>query len=277
MNSPIEHRRECARHERAISSLGDRTGAPLVEARRLFAREFAPLELVAKVRSYLSLVTVRNVRAAVRRKKRVVNPLETPMRDLTSPIKSNRFTAELERLWDERPRTAYWRLARSCPGEFVKVLDSLIGSFVPRLTNATRMLKKQLRADGVGVWVSAGCLAEFARIASLAAARTRQGDESYESCLRREIVTHSRFIREWTSSDEKFDPTRGELISMARRFALPRAWRVSEAVASVRVRGQTAAGASGALLALREEGCRGRGRGEAVARLRPRGIPKNPH
>jgi hypothetical protein len=68
MNSPIEHRREGARHERAISSLGDRTGAPLVEARRLFARGFAPLELVAKVRSYLSLLTVRNVRAAVRRK-----------------------------------------------------------------------------------------------------------------------------------------------------------------------------------------------------------------
>jgi hypothetical protein len=157
------------------------------------------------------------------------------MHALTSPIKLNRFTAELERLWDERPRTAYWRLARSCPGKFVKGLDSLIGFFVPKLTNATRMLKEQLRVDGVGVWVSAGCLAEFARIASLAAARTRQGDESYESCLRREIVTHSRFIREWTSSDEKFDPTRGELISIARRYALPRAWRVSEAVASVRV------------------------------------------
>jgi hypothetical protein len=183
MNSPIEHRREGARHERAISSLGDRTGAPL----------------------------------------------------------------------------------------FVKVLDSLIGSFVPKLTNATRMLKEQLRADGVGVWVSAGCLAEFARIASLAAARTRQGDESYESCLRREIVTHSRFIREWTSSDEKFDPTRGELISIARRFALPRAWRVSEAVASVR--GQTAAGASDALLAVGKKAAEV----VAVARPRPRGIPKNTH
>jgi hypothetical protein len=222
MNSPIEHRREGARHERAISSLGDRTGAPLVEARRLVMH-------------------------------------------LTSPIKSNRFTAELERLWDERPRTAYWS------GEFVKVLDSLIGSFVPKLSNATRMLKEQLRADGVGVWVSAGCLAEFARIASLAAARTRLGDESYESCLRREIVTHSRFIREWTSSDEKFDPTRGELISVARRFALPRAWRVTEAVASVR--GQTAAGASDALLAVGKKAAEV----VAVARPRPRGISKNTH
>jgi hypothetical protein len=228
MNSPIEHRREGARHERAISSLGDRTGAPLVEARRLVMH-------------------------------------------LTSPIKPNRFTAELERLWDERPRTAYWRLARSCPGEFVKVLDSLIGSFVPKLTNATRMLKEQLRADGVGVWVSAGCLAEFARIASLAATRTRLVDESYESCLRREIATHSRFIREWTSSDEKFDPTRGELISIARRFALPRAWRVTEAVASVR--GQTAAGASDALLAVGKKAAEV----VAVARPRPRRIPKNTH
>jgi len=99
------------------------------------------------------------------------------------------------------------------------------------------MLKEQLWADGVRVWVSAGFLAELARIASVAAARTRQADEPYEACLRREIVIRSRFIREWTSSDKKFDQTQwGELVAIARRYALPRPWKLSEAVASVRGR-----------------------------------------
>lgn len=159
------------------------------------------------------------------------------MHDLTAPIKSKRFADELERLWQTRPGTLYRRLARRYPGEFMKLLDSAIDSFVPRFTNATRMLKEQLSAEGVSVWVSAGCLAEFARIASVAAARTRQTDEPYGSCLRREIVTRSRFIREWTSSDKKFDQTQwGELVSIARRYALPRSWKLSEAVASVRGR-----------------------------------------
>lgn len=117
----------------------------------------------------------------------------------------------------------------------MKLLDSAIDFFVPKFTSATRMLKEQLSAEGVSVRVSTGCLAEFARIASAAAARTRQADEPYGACLRREIVTPCRFIREWTSSDKTFDRTEwGEFVSIARKYALPRPWRVSEAVASVR-------------------------------------------
>jgi len=135
----------------------------------------------------------------------------------------------------ERLRTLYRRLTRRYPRDFMKLLDSAIDFFVPKFTSATRMLKEQLSAEGVSVRVSAGCLAEFARIASAAAARTRQADEPYGACLRREIVTPCRFIREWTSSDKTFDPTEwGEFVSIARKYALPRLWRVSEAVASVR-------------------------------------------
>jgi hypothetical protein len=63
-----ERDKEAVRHERAIRSLHDRTGAPLPEVRRLFAHEFSRLELGAKVRSYLSVLTVSNVRAMLRRK-----------------------------------------------------------------------------------------------------------------------------------------------------------------------------------------------------------------
>jgi hypothetical protein len=68
MSAPLERGNESARDERAISSLRDGSGAPLVEVRRLFAQEFSRLELGAKVRSYLSVLTASNVRAMLRRK-----------------------------------------------------------------------------------------------------------------------------------------------------------------------------------------------------------------
>jgi hypothetical protein len=163
------------------------------------------------------------------------SPGKMAMHAQTAPSRSKRFADELERLWNKRPVALNRRLTRRYPGEFMKVMESAIDSFAPKFTNATRMLRKQLSAEDVRVWVSAGCLAEFAKIASVAAARTRQRDESYRSCLRREIATRSRFIREWTRSDEKFDQTQwGELVSVAQKYALPRPWRLSVGVASVR-------------------------------------------
>ena len=66
MSSLLERNKETVRHERVISSLRNRTGAPLVEVRRLFAQEFSRLELRAKVRSYLSVLTASNVRNILR-------------------------------------------------------------------------------------------------------------------------------------------------------------------------------------------------------------------
>jgi ribosomal protein L34E len=68
MSSLFEAGKDALRHERAVSLLCDRTGAPLVEVRRLFAQEFSRLELGAKVRSYLGVLTASNVRAMLRRK-----------------------------------------------------------------------------------------------------------------------------------------------------------------------------------------------------------------
>ena len=67
MNAPLERGKEAVGHERAISSLRDRTGAPLAEVRSLFTKEFSRLELGAKVRSYLAVLTTSNVRAMLRR------------------------------------------------------------------------------------------------------------------------------------------------------------------------------------------------------------------
>jgi hypothetical protein len=67
VNAPLERGKEAVRHERAISSLRDRTGAPLAEVRSLFTKEFSRLELGAKVRSYLAVLTTSNVLAMLRR------------------------------------------------------------------------------------------------------------------------------------------------------------------------------------------------------------------
>jgi hypothetical protein len=69
MSSPFETGKEAVRHERAIRSLRDHSGAPVAEVRSLFAQEFSRLEVGAKVRSYLALLTASNVRSMLRRKK----------------------------------------------------------------------------------------------------------------------------------------------------------------------------------------------------------------
>jgi len=146
------------------------------------------------------------------------------------------------KLWNEHFRNLYRRPARTVSAGVHDEATRFRDRF-PRtqLRNATRMLKEQLSAEGVSVWLSDGCIAELARSASAAAARTRQADEPYESCLRREILTHARFIREWTRSDRKFDRTQwSELVSLARKYALPRSWRLCESVASVRLPSATA-------------------------------------
>jgi hypothetical protein len=68
MGSLFERGSEAVRHERAISSLSDGTGAPLARVRALFAQEFSRLELGAKVRSYLSVLATSKVRALLPRK-----------------------------------------------------------------------------------------------------------------------------------------------------------------------------------------------------------------
>jgi hypothetical protein len=70
-------------------------------------------------------------------------------------------------------------------GPHMKLLDSAIDAFLARFGNAARLLAEQLDAQGVRVWLSAGCLTEFAEIARLAAGHSRQVEESYGSCIRR--------------------------------------------------------------------------------------------
>lgn len=143
-------------------------------------------------------------------------------------VNSQRFLDKLERRWQERLLPSYRRRTRGYLGNLTTPLDVAIHYLVPKFTNATSMLREQLTAEGVSVWLSPGCLEEFSSIAKVAAARTRQADEPYTPCLRREIVARAQFIRQWTNSDGNFDLTEsGELVSVARKYALPRPWRMA--------------------------------------------------
>lgn len=62
---------------------------------------------------------------------------------------------------------------------------------------------------------------------------TRTSGEPYLECLQRQIDSRARFVQLWTGTDEKFDrPEWEKLVALARRFALPRPWKLTEPTAT---------------------------------------------
>ena len=78
-----------------MSSLCDLTGVPLEDVRSLFAQEFSRLELGAKVRSYLAVLTASNVRAMLRRRGA---PMRTESTDAVTQKRATRRPALSSRL-----------------------------------------------------------------------------------------------------------------------------------------------------------------------------------
>jgi hypothetical protein len=59
---------EAARHGATIEALARETGTEPAKVQELYEREFADLEATATVRSFLSVLASRNVRAALRQR-----------------------------------------------------------------------------------------------------------------------------------------------------------------------------------------------------------------
>jgi len=111
------------------------------------------------------------------------------------------------------------------------LFDSLIG-----VGTATEWLKEEARTRGVEVWISAACLRELATDAEAAAkfpASTLNAHKPYGRRLREEVALRAEFLRTWTLSDDRInsDSLSQRLAGLARKYALPRPWRVPEAVA----------------------------------------------
>jgi hypothetical protein len=113
----------------------------------------------------------------------------------------------------------------------MKLFDSLIG-----VSAAVDWLKEELHVRGVEVWITATCLRELATDAEAAAkspTSTLNAHMPYGRRLRDEIALRAEFLRTWTLSDEQIDSDSfsQRLAGLARKYALPRPWRVPESVA----------------------------------------------
>jgi hypothetical protein len=118
----------------------------------------------------------------------------------------------------------------------MKLLDPFTRFFALVRGLGSRWLKEELSAHGVRVRLSEGCLDELVRHADMVAWRQASGGSvPYLVLLRQALAADANFIQLWTGSDQKFGEEAEALVRIARNFALPRCWRLSEpAVAACR-------------------------------------------
>jgi hypothetical protein len=126
----------------------------------------------------------------------------------------------------------------------MRLINSTTRLCAPSLGVGRRWLREQLAELGVKVRLSEGCLHDFVNDADAATWRRLSATaerQSYLSCLREELAARAEFIRRWTDSDERMDINDnriGALVRIARNYALPRPWKLSDPVATTRTRQQ---------------------------------------
>lgn len=100
---------------------------------------------------------------------------------------------------------------------------------------AVDRLKEELDSRKVNVTITPAGLREFALDAEAAAkspSSTLQAHLPYVRRLREEISARAEFLRTWTKSDDRIgtDAVGQRLAGLARKYALPRPWRVPDSV-----------------------------------------------
>jgi len=117
----------------------------------------------------------------------------------------------------------------------MKGLDSIIRWAVLALGTGLRWLREELDALRVNIPLTDGCLSELVMDADDAAryAGPNTG-RTYVERLRHELGLRASFIQRWTGSDENLSVRDEEslqaLVRIARKYALPRRWKLSEPV-----------------------------------------------
>ena len=117
----------------------------------------------------------------------------------------------------------------------MKGLDSVVRTFVLALGIGLRWLREELTALHVSIRLTDGCLTELLHDADAAVLRAGSNTrQSYVERLRSELALRAGFIQRWTGSDEKLSAQEAEslqpLVRIARKYALPRRWKLSEPV-----------------------------------------------
>ena len=117
----------------------------------------------------------------------------------------------------------------------MKLVDCTIRYAIPALGIATRWLREELEARGVRVPLAEACLKELVTDAESDArleACSAHASGPYAAFLRTQLAARAEFLRLWTLSDDRIEPGSERLVRIARNFALPRPWKLSEPVAS---------------------------------------------
>jgi hypothetical protein len=101
---------------------------------------------------------------------------------------------------------------------------------------AARWLRDELKSLKVRIRLTEGCIDELAREADRAARRAGGAHDgaSYVELLREHLIVQANWVRRWTTTDEKVpadDPIAQAFVRIARKYALPRPWKLSEPVA----------------------------------------------
>jgi len=118
----------------------------------------------------------------------------------------------------------------------MKLLDSGIRIFTHAQRTGVRWLKEELASLEVKIPLSEGCLEELTRDADEAAWRDveQADDKAYLTELRRHLRRQALAVRRWTGTDEKLpadDAPAQAFVRIARKYALPRPWKLSDPVA----------------------------------------------
>jgi len=126
----------------------------------------------------------------------------------------------------------------------MKLLDSGIRVLTLVQGTGARWLKEELSSLSVKIPLTEGCLEEMVRDADGAAwqaVAAAAGETSYLTELRQQLRNQATFVQTWTGTDDKIaadDANAQAFVRIARKYALPRPWKLSEPVAveSLRVR-----------------------------------------
>jgi hypothetical protein len=115
----------------------------------------------------------------------------------------------------------------------MRLIDSTMRLCVPGLGVGRRWLREHLDELGVTVRLCEGCLDELARDAEAAVRLelSARPEQSYLTVLRGELVARAEFIRVWTATDTSVTTVgqgRESLVRIARKYALPRPWKLSD-------------------------------------------------
>jgi hypothetical protein len=119
----------------------------------------------------------------------------------------------------------------------MKFVESGIRVFTLAQGTGVRWLREELSALSVKTPLTDGCLEEMLRDADVAAWQAvgaTQGSSSYLAELRQQIHEQAALVQRWTGTDEKIadDDVRAQaFVRIARKYALPRPWKLSDPVA----------------------------------------------